>query len=51
MADPIQYVRQNTDPKIVVSGVVAALAVGVVVYAMKSSGIAPLAAVAKAAGK
>ncbi len=49
--NPINYVRENIDPKIVVSSVVAAVAIGALAYAMKQSGIAPLQAVAKAAGK
>lgn len=51
MADPVGYLRQHTDPRIVVSAVVAAIAVGGVLLLMKHSGIGPLQAVAKAAGK
>lgn len=48
MRDPVEYVKQNTSPEIVVSGVVTALAVGLIVLAFRNSGIAPLKAAAGA---
>ncbi|WP_157933821.1 hypothetical protein [Alloalcanivorax mobilis] len=51
LSDPVGYVRQNTDPKIVVSSVIAAIAVGGVLLLMSKSGVGPLQAVARAAGK
>jgi|25BtaG_2_1085352.scaffolds.fasta_scaffold39878_2 hypothetical protein len=49
--NPVKYVKDNTDPKIVVSSVVAAFAVGGALLLLKNSGVGPLQAVAKAAGK
>lgn len=48
MHDPVEYVKQHTNPEMVVSGVVTALAVGLVVMAFRNSGIAPLKAAAGA---
>ena len=49
MGDPVKYIKENTSPEIVVSGVVTALAVGLVFIAFKNSGIGALKAVAGAA--
>ena len=49
--DPVKYVKDNTDPNIEVSSVVAAVAVGGALLLLKNSGVGPLQAVAKAAGK
>tara|TARA_Y100000815_G_scaffold231689_1_gene221975 strand:+ start:907 stop:1059 length:153 start_codon:yes stop_codon:yes gene_type:complete len=49
MGDPVKYIKENTSPEIVVSGVVTALAVGLVFIAFKKSGIGALKAVAGAA--
>jgi len=49
MADPVKYIKENTDSKIVVSGIVTALAVGAVFFAFRKSGVGALKAVASAA--
>ena len=49
MIDPVDYIKKNTDPTIVVSGIVTALAIGAVFFAFKNSGIGALKAVASAA--
>ncbi|WP_290500672.1 hypothetical protein [Alcanivorax sp.] len=46
---PLRYIKRNTNPEIVVSGIVTALAVGLVFVAFKKSGIGALKAVAGAA--
>lgn len=48
MRDPVNYVKENTNAEIVVSGVVTALAVGLIVLAFRNSGVGPLKAAARA---
>lgn len=47
-AQPVQYVRDNTDTKIVVSTIVGMMIFGVITYAAVRSGIKPVAAAARA---
>lgn len=47
-AQPVQYVKDNTDTKIVVSTVVGMLVFGLITYAAVRSGIKPVAAAARA---
>lgn len=45
---PVEYVKQNTDAKMVVSTVVGMAVFGAIVWALAKSGVKPVVAAAKA---
>jgi len=47
-AQPVQYVKDNTDTKVVVSTMVGMVIFGAIMFAAVRSGIKPVAAVARA---
>ena len=48
VAQPVQYVKDNTDTKIVVSTIVGMMIFGAITYAAVRSGIKPVVAAARA---
>ncbi len=49
MANPVEEIQRNIDPKIVTSVVVGSAIFGIIIYAAVRSGIKPLKSAAKAA--